>query len=141
MPMACNLEPALPCGPRRKALIGMQNSGSTFVPLFQGNRSFEKASPRLLRQGVFVGLCHTPCSPPCQGGQNAAAGRVGQPERLTIRQPSTEPFLFDPFRVGALGAFDPGWRDVTRHPGLFTLVPSGDLLERPLLVSSDSTYG
>ena len=27
MPVACNLEPVLPCCPRRKALIGMKNSG------------------------------------------------------------------------------------------------------------------
>jgi hypothetical protein len=44
---------------------------STFVPLFQGNRSFEKASPRFLRQGVFISLYHTPCGPRCQGGQTS----------------------------------------------------------------------
>jgi len=36
-------------------------------------------------------------------------------------------------------AFDPEWRDVTRHSGLFTLVPSGDLLERTPPESSGST--
>ena len=39
---------------------------------------FPRGTQRFLRQGVFfVSLKHTPCSPPCQGGQKAAYGRVG----------------------------------------------------------------
>jgi hypothetical protein len=39
-------------------------------PFCQGNRSFEKASPRFLRQGVFISS-YPPCGPPCQWAQTS----------------------------------------------------------------------
>src|SRR5687767_1085391 len=35
---------------------------------------FLRGTPRFLRQGVFVSSYHTPCGPPCQGGQNPLLG-------------------------------------------------------------------
>ena len=62
--------------PRRAKLVARRCATAEAVawsfyicPPFQGNRSFEKASPRFLRQGVFISSYQTPCGPPCQGGQ------------------------------------------------------------------------
>jgi hypothetical protein len=56
------------------ALVPLERVAVPFVPLWQGNRSFEKASPRLLRQRV-ARLPQTPYGPPSQGGQRLEALR------------------------------------------------------------------
>ena len=57
-----------------------------FSPFSKGIEALRKLRRVFCGRGSSLGCTTPPVVPLAKGGQNAAAGRVGQPERLTLAQ-------------------------------------------------------